>query len=287
MSDVPKTLYHYCTTDTFHKIIMNRSVRLSSLNLSNDTMEGRWANERLIDACIRAKINPVEVERLRDFLDIMPEVYGMLGLCLSSEPDMLSQWRGYADDGYGFCVGFNSRKLMNSVRGKIGGTLLRIEYDKEKQIQQLTRLARDITKQVNAGALQAKVSTILTQGKWETTRWAEIDEAMRLFQNHLQMHSLHLYTMKNPAFSEEREWRQVSPYVPLSQLNGEWEYRAGRDRISPYREVKFDGDGEAEGMIDVVYVGPRNITTDTVLNAFTRKYLGDNVEIRRSEASYR
>lgn len=34
-------LYHYCSTSTFLSIIANRSIWLSSMSLSNDTMEGK------------------------------------------------------------------------------------------------------------------------------------------------------------------------------------------------------------------------------------------------------
>jgi hypothetical protein len=40
-------LYHYCSTSTFVSIISGKSIWLSSLNLSNDTMEGKLVAETL------------------------------------------------------------------------------------------------------------------------------------------------------------------------------------------------------------------------------------------------
>ena len=112
MSDIPEVLYHYTSTRTFHAIIKNQSVRLSLLNLSNDTMEGKWATRRLLDACEVVGVDMKYWQRIREHLDWIPNSYGALGLCLSTEEDMLSQWRGYADDGFGFCIGFNTEKLV-------------------------------------------------------------------------------------------------------------------------------------------------------------------------------
>ena len=40
-------LYHYCSNIAFHSIIENRRIWLSSLSLSNDSMEGRIVAEIL------------------------------------------------------------------------------------------------------------------------------------------------------------------------------------------------------------------------------------------------
>ncbi|MDP2064189.1 MAG: DUF2971 domain-containing protein, partial [Phaeovulum sp.] len=38
-----------------------------------------------------------------------------LGFCLSEESDLLSQWRGYAQDGAGFSVSFSVEKLKHII----------------------------------------------------------------------------------------------------------------------------------------------------------------------------
>ena len=35
------TIYHYCSIDTFFSIIQNKTLRLSDLNKTNDSMEKR------------------------------------------------------------------------------------------------------------------------------------------------------------------------------------------------------------------------------------------------------
>ena len=47
--------------------------------------------------------------------------------CYSLDPDVLSQWRAYADDGRGFAIEF-SAKLMQMPAKK-----LRVLYDEERQ----------------------------------------------------------------------------------------------------------------------------------------------------------
>ena len=105
------TLYHYCPTESFLGIISNRSIRLSSLSLSNDTMEGRLVSrifERFLE---QSDISSDEKEYVRDTIEFVEDMFDGLGFCLSEKPDTLSQWRGYADDGRGFSIGFSTSYL--------------------------------------------------------------------------------------------------------------------------------------------------------------------------------
>ncbi|WP_454913808.1 hypothetical protein [Stutzerimonas chloritidismutans] len=43
-----ETLYHYCSTGTFAAILQTQSIWLSSLTLSNDSMEGQLVKETII-----------------------------------------------------------------------------------------------------------------------------------------------------------------------------------------------------------------------------------------------
>lgn len=44
---VPKVLYHYCSLPTFQKIIEGRSIWLSDISKSNDSMELVWVYKEL------------------------------------------------------------------------------------------------------------------------------------------------------------------------------------------------------------------------------------------------
>ena len=49
----PNTLYHYCSTESFVSMVRGASLWLSSLSLSNDTMEGRLVNAAVMRLAAR------------------------------------------------------------------------------------------------------------------------------------------------------------------------------------------------------------------------------------------
>ncbi len=133
---IPDLLYHYCSSDTFIKIVSSATVRLSALSLSNDSMEGKWTQQVFVEACKDTTTG----RTLQVFLEAsekLPELYGGLGLCLSEKGDRLSQWRGYADDGHGFCIGFRAQRLQwLSHSMEFDGQpceLVKVEYDRAIQ----------------------------------------------------------------------------------------------------------------------------------------------------------
>ena len=100
----------------------------------------------------------------------------------------------------------------------------------------------------------------------------------------------YLFRFKNPAFSEEREWRLISlslrdPDDSVFTDAKELEFRARQDRIVPVRRIQLDDVGVKP--IDRVVLGPRNISPEIVIASLLKKSGFDNVEISRSGASYR
>ncbi len=91
-----------------------------------------------------------------------------------------------------------------------------------------------------------------------------------------------LYTMKNPAFEEEEEWRVVSTYSSAA-IHPSLSYQAGRNKISPFISLPL---GNGENPISEVIIGPKNITPPAVVKAFLGQYAPD-AEVRPSVATYR
>lgn len=60
----------------------------------------------------------------------MKQTYNNLffAICMSSEEDSLSQWRMYADNGRGVCIGFDKRKILEYIKDKADYQLQQIEY---------------------------------------------------------------------------------------------------------------------------------------------------------------
>ena len=61
-----KSIYHYCSLETFSQIVKNKTIRLSDLNKTNDYMEKKWGKDLLYGVlCDELKRNGPEFWLLR------------------------------------------------------------------------------------------------------------------------------------------------------------------------------------------------------------------------------
>ncbi|MBB2841482.1 UNVERIFIED_ORG: hypothetical protein GGE64_005265 [Rhizobium etli] len=243
----PEILYHYCSAATFHAIISRKTIRLSALRSSNDSMEGEWYDSKLLEA-------------IRNQTPQVPGWYftqksynaraATLGLCLTEVGDLLSQWRGYADDGRGFCIGFNGRRLMELCL--LGGQAIKVIYDEDEQEEFIRR-------------------AVVKQLQHELTDF--IDEITKNFA----------FAFKHPAFAEEREWRIIHE-VGYERCD----YLAKSTNLSAYQDISMNEDN-LPGLIAEVIIGPGNNTPVEMVRGFMERHgFGKSMHgITRSHSSYR
>jgi hypothetical protein len=99
-----------------------------------------------------------------------------------------------------------------------------------------------------------------------------------------------VYVLKNPALSEEREWRLVS-LVPRGAhdddvgMISEMDFRCVSERLVPYVAVPLIVDG-GNPFAEIV-IGPRNSTPVGFVKAFLEKAGLVGTTVWRSTASYR
>jgi hypothetical protein len=285
-------LYHYCSNQSFLSVIQNREIWASELSMSNDHLEGRWVRQVFTGFCTEKSVATVDLNQLLVHLDGLISLVGAAGFCLSEEGDLLSQWRGYADDGAGINIGFSPQylerleKLEQSEEFSVA--LRKVTYDPLTQKQQIISTVETILNAVTAGAFRSRVGSLLIPTSDSEKKSIE-ESFRRLSFGFLQMFP-YLYTLKNPAFQEEREWRLLS-YVTRPPTNMDagdlpkMDFRAKPDRIVPIRRVALP-DLEIPAIVKVT-LGPRNITPEQIIAAALFKYGFKDVEVSRSEASYR
>lgn len=251
-------LYHYCSTQTFHSIIHNQTIRLSSLTLSNDALEGKVVSET-----VRRVIERQGTGRADMLAQIKTtETYAgnALGFCLSEDGDLLSQWRGYAMDGAGLCIGFSKEYLMQFTQPpncEIG--LTKVKYYEESEVMaEFERISQELDEEKAAcyGNFRAHVS-----------------------QRECYMYGVHAgkFTTKSDAFKEEREWRLHTG------IEGNL-FRETPNCLIPYIELSLKDPAKA---ILKVLMGPKHVTPKEVLENFLKKSKFTNVEVSKSRASYR
>lgn len=268
-------IYHYCDANAFHSICTNRKLWFNDLFSMNDYMELHWGYS------IWEQAASTRLEKYgKDFLDEIDEVIhysGLQGLllanCFSTDKDVLSQWRAYADDGKGYVIGFNAENLLGlPIRA------LKVLYNKEQQIKEAAAGidALFLIKQENICDFKA-----LCGG-----------------------YGYDLSAFKNPAFSEEKEIRLIhlidfqrsNDFLKLVDKGGIYfgeertgeqvKFRIKQDIPTPYIEFDFTNNGKINPIKEVI-IGPKNDVKVSAISIFLETIGVENVKIEKSKASYR
>lgn len=255
-----KTFYHYCSTATFHSIVTGRTIRLSDPSAMNDKMEGLWCRKLFINMCQEIGLSEEETALINLIFDIK-KISRRAIICFSEEGDLLSQWRGYADDGRGFAIGF-SRDIASLPADEPPAYFNAVWYDESTQRSALMPYA-----EMAANALKQKADSAYLRGIIEDVQ-------------------LYAYKIKNPGFGEEREWRLI---VELDEkFSG---YNIRQDCLVPYKEYHLRPKHAQHfpEFIKEIVIGPKNKTPTSIVKEIIPPELSNynNVIIRESDITYR
>lgn len=314
-----KIVYHYCSVQTFEKIIRNSTIRATNIRKSNDYTEIINTLEVFMDAI------PVALEKywndhpedevFDEFLqnlDVETLVKGTIDnpsciyycACFSEARDLLSQWRGYADNGRGVAIGFKDVYFMKSSDPR-HFSYKPIVYDLFRQKRQLIEYLYEIIADV-----RKHKGTAVTCADYENT-----------FNGILSTMVYNTVFCKNGAFAEERERRLV--YYPFHNVMNLMSrnksshigaYQMYYDRMGESGQYTSEFNGIQKGQIEfmtkdneiVSYVdlnfknilpycikeivlGPKNQMDDMDLRLFLHMNGIDmaSTKITRSESTYR
>ncbi len=288
-------LYHYCSNNAFQSIIENSSIRLSSLSLSNDSMEGKLVIKIIEKLARDDGLDEISIQRLRQHVALLEKIIDGLGFCLSKKGDLLSQWRGYADDACGVSIGFSKEYLEQLAEAslgteKAGFSLQKVEYEPSEQILLVKPIYTEIKELVKKGAFKLpRKPTILTglpssqaneeianEEKRNTYAFLKLSQTVPLLISKL-------FLLKTKGFREEKEWRLISYFVKLGRDT--CRFLAVGDRIVPYREYEITESKESS--IVKVIIGPKNLTPEDVIGSFLKQHGFASAQVVRSEATYR
>ncbi|MEE9367821.1 MAG: DUF2971 domain-containing protein, partial [Pontiella sp.] len=114
---------------------------LSALTHSNDWMEGRLVSELFAEVVREDNELASKAEYLQAIQNALLDYSPGFAFCLSKRGDVLSQWRGYADDGNGVSIGFNPIWLNGNPKTiLVPPALEEVIYKREKQMEVLRSL---------------------------------------------------------------------------------------------------------------------------------------------------
>lgn len=311
---LPDIVYHYCSTDTFYKIIANKTLRLSDIEKSNDFLEKNWSIHQCIShlRSLQEKGERFEssaAKALTDALEMEFSKYNrmILACCFSKQRDLLSQWRGYGDNGAGICLGVDATNAFSKAYQRTRdffskkvdslGDMKNLGFDTIRyNADEICRITQDLFEMY----LRLVPDTL--------TVWQAAEKMVRLIYPALPY-------FKSPAFREEAEYRfvyypelPVAPYKPELFSEEEFQeklmlqknpveldqfilqpmnYRERNRNLVSYRDVFFRN--LSQPFIRNITIGPRCPADRETLKLFLELngFHIDIHDIYYSEVSYR
>jgi len=160
------------------------------------------------------------LNRGEEFLDVSKLLPGrqFFAFCFCEAPDLLSQWRTYADRGGGYAIGFDKQKISHFVAEK-RLSLFPMEYGPGTNSK---LLSDDIRALVHAFDT--------CNQKWPGAEKVLLSAAVEALKISL---IFRLFWLKHPGFAEEKEWRILAEPGDLSKVR----FRQGQGTLVPYIEL--------------------------------------------------
>lgn len=288
IESLPLTLYHYCSTETFYSIVTNKQLWMSSLVMSNDSLEGKWALE-VASYVAKRRLTSMAADTLLATMREMALSYTCVGLCLSEKRDLLSQWRGYATNGAGICVGVSTEAIGQVIGSRrASGDLISMydvlydEEDQEEIFENEYKLLKpimmdgdfDFDEIPKGGATNRDLFEKYLDRK--RAGMSAVKEALwEFFPN--------LYRLKSPAFAEEAEWRVTREIIGDSYEG--YRFRPAATKIVPYDILDFKN--IKREFINEVIIGPKHDTPVEIVEGFLHEYGFYKSNVTKSNASYK
>ena len=311
------TLYHYCSLDTFLKIIKNSSIWLSDIQKSNDFREMAWFRQQYYDFILE-KYNNTDDKNIKTICETIFSISAVDGFekfpewllptvrnhsketrdiffslrtyafCLSELSDSLGQWRGYANDGKGVAIGF-SKKYLDAIDGY------------SLRCPKFNFLLGNISYRKKFDSLFDKMFELHDKTKTD-------EFVLRTFIDLTRTSSL----FKHPSFAEEKEWRIIYSMEDLGITRNDLcfdnfdsfcskrflenfckpniDYVAKDNDIIPHIEVKIKNLSKA---IDSIVIGPKCLVSEKDMRHILLKegiiseFNDKSIKIIHSESSYK
>ena len=168
-------VYHYCSAETFQRIIATKTLRFSDITKSNDTAEILWIMQFIDDAIEQEYQRQEKAFRDKCSLDsvIMRKAkhyqasywgefsrYTHFVSCFAGKGDSIGQRCRYADDGKGFAIGFSSECFEQlTLPENQSCNFYRygcVEYNEEEQRKLVNDCVRSMFKQLNEVLVKGK-----------------------------------------------------------------------------------------------------------------------------------
>lgn len=244
VNEIPDTVCHYTDSRGLHGILACGSIWLTSFKFMNDYTEFKYGLA-VLGKKLRQFLDPKNYDP--QFIDMCKRIWSFLQtesedpvlkpyvFCLTEKKDHLSQWRGYAEFGKGFCVELRVSEIQR-VNSSVPLYFGKVQYDE----QMLEGLMAELVQQW----LELCSSTAKKNDNTIPAPEAR-DLALLLMQAAYAL----AIKMKHPGFENEAEWRLFT-FVPRG--SGILKFRAHRFGLADYYDLAI----EPSKLVTEVMSGP-------------------------------
>lgn len=251
---VDNLIYHYCSSETFLSLIKNNELWLAEVTKTNDSTEGQFyidfVKRYVKDKFGKASWFPKEEELdFKEFYEFSKRIWVC---CFSEDGNFLSQWRGYADDGKGFSVGFDKTVLDKFTGSFKNEKLIKHEWSRPLSLKKIL-----YTEKERIDGLQSILMWLKMTKKKDSVFFYEFKQFMTIMA----------FMFKNESFKEECE-RRIICCMEKEEYNGienflheshfktrKLHFRQTSKGIVHYLKMKIP-----ENAIKKVMLGPKNFS---------------------------
>lgn len=272
------TLWHYTDVFGFHGIVESNILRLADARFLNDRTERTYGVNvirQLIERKLTDKDPVLPIEILRQIvgeLNRPPEAN--LFICSFSERNStMSQWERYAAHGFGYCLGFDRRRLEKCL-DDTDVELRQLIYGRMDQREAITRRVMQLAREFELdGKTNPKPLSVARIQVFSAAIAVELEELA------LQL--------KTPDFRDEKEWRLIREVREVKKVATKApEFAPRGNLIKPYLELTFTKPGTSTCLpLVAVVCGPKLEGEVSVASAkyFLGRHGHDNVSVEHSK----
>ncbi|MGQ7844879.1 DUF2971 domain-containing protein [Granulosicoccus sp. 3-233] len=231
---------------THMRFLNDESEFLTGLAVLNEVLESHSDKLNIDREFLEYLIQTFEKKK-----DGMP-LAGHYVTCFSSALGLVDQWRGYADQGLGFALGYKQADLKSMDERYENVHFLQCIYDEDKQIEAVSQAI-----ETEFAELPANISTD-----------KEVHGFVRnaLYPRRFSNIAIQLLRIKHPAYKQEQEWRLIvaprkkskSKLAGIGQFKPKLNFRSNSRGLVPYYKVKMPD-------LQRIVVGPSAHQRDNVL----------------------
>lgn len=286
-------IYHYCSVQTFTNIIKNNTVRLYDLETMSDYSELALSKSGICDKIqslyenkpfhFSYDLNGTKNNNMNTFLSLTN--FGSIlkrgktiscAFCMSKEQDSLSQWRLYADNGKGVCLGFNKKQMKKFIANDKCYDLTPVKYIDDFNLLEERFAAEILQKLKNLYESNSITELMDYRTKMLDDIWHKAYQ-YKLKDYKLEQEVRLVYQKSTKIINASANLKDIQEAIDKSV-----DFDVGNSKIRLFKSVDLN-----KLALSSITLGPQNNIKRNNLQLFLAKYLTTDIQLYKSRIPFR